>query len=188
MSNRISRRVLCSLAIIAIMLAVSFQDHVNAQCSPGIFGCWGSWEIVMQVPKTVKEILNTSTGVNKGCDYPNEPPPITTCSTGAGTTQVINWNVSGSLTVPILQAASITIGGNVGGSTDYNYSANPGTTVSGFCQTCEAVTGLTYTSTYYILYCNCGRGVWKDGTVKKFEGEFTDAKNGLTPNPPCNPN
>lgn len=180
--HHVLRSILIVLVGFLLASIISGRNTVYAGC--GWF-CGGQWKVLIAVPATIKTPLKTSTGANKGCDYLGETSPNTTCQTSAGTTSVVYWEVSGC--IGDLEEAGISIGANAGESTTYNYSANSGTTISGFCQTCQAVAGLRYTLTEFLLDCTCGSTATQGGSVKKFEGEYTEATNSLSPNPPCDP-
>ena len=174
-------------SIIALaILIVSLEDRVEAGC--GWF-CGGSWYTSYTSPNPVitKNVMKTATASNGGCSYPDEPSPTGKCETESGTTSVVQWEISGSLTYNICSEAGITVGANYGQSITYTYRANSGHTITGFCQTCSAETGLKYSTTNYSVSCSCTSGTVKNGSIKKFEGEYTNSTTGIQPNPPCNP-
>lgn len=168
--------------VLALLCPVNFT---GAGC--GWF-CGGTWYVDYSASIKIQTPVATASASNKGCDSPNEQSPTSTCSISSGTTTVTDWSISGSLTVNICSQANITVGTNVGQSRTITYSANSGVTISSFCQTCKAETGLEYTSTGYELRCSCGSSALLDGTVEKFDAQYTNASSGSQPNPPCNPN
>jgi len=210
MRNQVSTRVFCLSVIVALAMAIAGQNSANAQCTPGwvIFGgCGGQWHIVQPVaaPRIVEQAWggSLSTGATKGCSYHGETSPTATCAVVAGQATVIQWNLSGELTASICNAVGITVGANVGQSSQHNYGSNSGITISSFCQRCIAFILLRYRETDYELRCSClpsfmyGNRI--SGMVIQFIGTRVHAVPGdlllwcnccLAPNPyckPCNP-
>jgi len=195
MNSRISKIVVCLLTTIVV---VSLKNCASAQCVPGLLGCWGRWTVVAAYPEAIEEPVKASgsVGATKGCSYYGEMCPEVTCDVRANQTDVIDWNVSGSLTARACKKAGIAIGANVGGSRTYNYGADAGVKIFDFCQTCRSRVVLDYTKTDYFLKCSCSFGREGRGAVTKFDGHHVQAKSGnlllwcdCEPecNPPCKP-
>ena len=191
MGSRVPKRVICLLATM-VMLSGAWQNSAEAQCNSWsksvwapLLGCGGRWVTVWSNEEIVEKQWegSLSTAATVGCWYHGQPTPTANCSISAGTATTIEWNISGSLTVPILQAANIMIGANVGKEITYSYGYNAGISAPGFCQTCKAYIYLRYRETDRILECNCSTPPTSSGRIRgkvtRFIGHRPNAEQGV---------
>ncbi len=111
------------LLVATVALFAAMENRVEAGCQFCWFGKWRAYVVATTIVKDPP--LDISTAENKGCDHPSDTPPSATCRTEAGVTTVVDWDVSGSLTVEICAEAGITIGGTIGQSRTYAFSVSP---------------------------------------------------------------
>ena len=191
------------LTLVILMLCIiSAKNDVDAGCNGGylgwLVGCGGAWYVDTMVNTDGIEPITTVTNYTGGCGSPGAVPDEASCSISAGTINVIEWNVSGSLTVGICGEANITVGANVGQSVTRNYSAQAGAVLKDFCRKCWNATWYDRTMTFYVLKCNCtvSTDYAKSGIVEKIGVQRvaggTDSLDwipGCVPDcdPPCDP-
>lgn len=184
-------------AVLLVVCVLAGQSSANAGCNGGnwgwLFGCGGQWDIhERQSWLGMPEHIVTVTNHTIGCYTPNDVPDEASCSIEAGSIEVIDWNVTGELTVGILNGLGVSLGGSVGQTVTRSYSAQVGNTLKNFCRTCWNTTWFDRNVDWYMLRCSCGSAYSLSGTVERLGTQRVQGGMAFMEyypwGTPCNPN